>query len=113
MMHVPADGETFILVQFKTKNIKKVNRTLTMMLIANGIISFHLGGANVMKECNDPTTVIGELWRYFPHCAINSEGMCRQSSLISVVMMAMGCKVVAMMQICDNIDHTLSINVAQ
>lgn len=40
MMHVSADCQTFFIKQFKAQDIEQKNRSLTVMMATNGIVSF-------------------------------------------------------------------------
>lgn len=113
MVHVIADGESFVIVEFQSQNIKEVYGTLPMMMTADLIKTFVMGGTDVVKKSHDTATLVGKVRFHVSQSSIYIQGMVCQTTLITMVMVAVGSEIVTMMQIVDHTANPLAIDIAE
>ena len=97
MVHMAADGETLVVVELEAKDIKEVDGTLTMMMMGDGIVAWQAGGADVMEEGDNAAALVRKVRGEGSHLLVDLEGMLCQSAFVTMVVMASGREVVALL----------------
>ena len=65
-----------------------------------------------MEECHDPATLVREFWSENPHLKIDAKRVLCQTTDVSVVVMAVGREVVALIQIGYHVTDPFAVDVA-
>ena len=84
-----------------------------MMVMGYGIVTWHVRGADVMEVGYDPTTLIRQFRGEGSHLMIDTKRMLCQPTVISVVMIAVRSKVVALVQIVNDVTDTFAIDITK
>ena len=113
MVHVTTNSQPLIIMKVEAQSIKQFNRPLSVMVIANGIVSFKTGCTEVVEQSHDATTFVRKVGCKGSHCPINAQRMFCQSSLEAMVVMAAGCEIITMFQIGNYVAHSISVDITQ
>lgn len=84
-----------------------------MMMVGDGIIAFQMRGADIMEESDDAATLIWEFWGEDSHLLIDAKGVFCQSSFVSMVVVAVGREVIALVEIGNDVADALAIDITQ
>ena len=84
-----------------------------MMVMGNSIVTWHMRGADIMEEGHDPATLIRQFRGEGSHLMIDTKGMLCQSAVISMMVIAVCSKVIALVQIGNNVADTFTIDITK
>lgn len=113
MVHVFADGEAFLVIELQSQGVEKFYRTSAMSMLAYGVISLKVSGAQVMEQGNDAATFVKKFGCRCPHFPIYPQRVVCQPALIVMMVVAVGNEIVAMLQIGYDIVHPFAVDVAE
>ena len=82
-------------------------------MTADLIKAFVMGGTDIVKKSHDTATLVREVWLHLSQSSVYIQGMVCQTTLITMVMVAVGSEIITMMQIADHTANPLAIDIAE
>lgn len=84
-----------------------------MMMTTDLIKTFVMGSTDVVKKSHDTATLVREVWLHLSQSSVYIQGMVCQTTLITMVMVAVGSEIITMMQIADHTANPFAIDIAE